>query len=376
MNQQHLFIGLMSGTSADGVDAVLADFSGKPTVLHHFEQPLPSTLKQKILNLCLPGPDEISRLGELDREIGILFAQTANQLLQHCQLSAADITAIGSHGQTVRHAPPGSCSLPYSLQIGDPNTIAENTGITTVADFRRRDVAAGGQGAPLVPAFHEAVFLHPAKRRVIVNIGGMANITILEANTDTLGFDTGPGNVLMDGWIFRYHQQNHDKDGQWAAGGTPSTMLLDRLLAHPFLSQPAPKSTGRETFNLDWLDQQLQAAPALTQLSPQDVQATLLEFTAQTISTAISGTITNPSAETDVFVCGGGVKNLSLMTRLQQLLPTSRVASTIEMGIEPQSIEALAFAWLAHQTLNQQSGNLPAVTGARGRRILGGIFQA
>ena len=361
-----LYIGLMSGTSADGIDAVLLEISSSGMELKgHIERPHPQPLRREILALCQPGDNEIERSGQMDCQLGNAFSKAVNQLLQQQQLAPADITAIGSHGQTIRHHPPGSLAHPFTLQIGDPNIIAEQTGITTVGDFRRRDIAAGGQGAPLVPAFHRAAF-GSSKPRVIVNIGGMANITHLQAD-NTQGFDTGPGNVLLDGWVERHQGVRFDNCGEWAASGQVNNTLLDRLLQHDYLKRTPPKSTGRETFHLHWLDQQLQD---LTELDPADVQATLLEFTAATISQAI-----NQRDCEAIFICGGGACNTQLMTRLQAL-NHAPVASTQALGINPQQVEAAAFAWLAHQTLKQRSGNCPEATGAKREVILGGIYLA
>lgn len=366
-----LFIGLMSGTSLDGIDAVLADFSTtSPRILAAHTFPLPTTLRSELLALCQPGLNEVERLGRADRALAIAFAAAANQILQASGVAAGAIRAIGSHGQTIRHRPnPGAEGPAFTLQIGDPNTIAELTGITTIADFRRRDIAAGGQGAPLVPAFHNAIFGAPAGR-VIVNIGGMANITALPPQQSISGFDTGPGNALLDSWIDRHQSLHYDRDGTWASSGNVQPKLLERFLADPFFSAPAPKSTGREHFNLDWLDQHLSQLP---QLAPADVQATLAELTAASIADAIA---LLPFNVAEVFACGGGAFNGDLMQRLQRRLPKSRVGDTGELGIAPEWVEAAAFAWLARATLAGLPGNEPAVTGAEGYRVLGGIFPA
>lgn len=371
MAQRQLYIGLMSGTSADAIDAVLVDLQANPTLLGHHSLILPSLVQQKIHALSLPDANEIDRMGSLDAELGQLFAQASCDLMNKARVTACDVIAIGSHGQTIRHRPPGSPQGAFTVQIGDPNVIAELTGITTVADFRRRDMAAGGQGAPLVPAFHQAIFKHQKHDRVILNIGGMANITWLPTHKKTLGFDTGPGNVLMDSWINSHTGKSYDTNGEWAAAGRVSRELLDNLLADAFFLLPPPKSTGREHFNRTWLDANLKKLTE--QLSAVDVQATLLELTA----TSIANSINQLSPDTkEIFVCGGGAYNTQLIQRLEKLLRDSTVASTSILGINPQWIEAMAFAWLAQQTMLRQSGNLCAVTGAKREVILGGIYYA
>lgn len=372
MPARDLYIGLMSGTSADGIDAALVDLGDVfPRLVATHQHEMPAAIKQEILHLCQPGPDEIQRMGTLDRTLGQLFSMATLGLLAQVGLRNSDIRAIGSHGQTIRHSPPTTTNNPaFTLQIGDPNTIAELTGITTVADFRRRDIAAGGHGAPLVPAFHTAVFRHPDIARVIVNIGGMANITWLPPAAAVLGFDTGPGNVLMDGWVFRHKQQPFDRNGTWAGSGTADGELLRRLLEHPFFQEPAPKSTGREMFHTEWLDHHLQG----TTITPENVQATLLELTARSVSEAIASLPGSAGAE--IYVCGGGAHNERLLERLSQLCSPSRVASTASIGIDPQWVEAMAFAWLAQQTIAGKAGNIPEVTGAIAPRILGGVYPA
>lgn len=367
--KRQLYIGLMSGTSIDAIDAVLVDFTAKPgQIVATHSAPISTMLKSQLLALCQPSTDEITRMGMLDVQLGALFAAACDALLQQTDYAAADIQAIGSHGQTIRHQPQGTA--PFTLQIGDPNIIASRTGITTIADFRRRDMAVGGQGAPLVPAFHHYLLHHPEKNRVIVNIGGIANLTILPAaqNTPISGFDTGPGNILLDAWIQQHLNKPYDDKGAWANSGTVNKTLLQQLLADKFFHQPPPKSTGREHFNLAWLTTQL--TTAATPLAPQDVQATLLQFTAQTIMQAIQ--TYSPKTE-EIWICGGGAHNERLMTALQSLSHCP-VQSTAVLGIAPQWIEAMAFAWLAQQTLNKRSGNIPTVTGARQPVILGGIY--
>jgi anhydro-N-acetylmuramic acid kinase len=364
------YLGLMSGTSADAVDLALVDFANANahlTATHSFA--LPSVIRHKIHTLATPADNEIDRLGELDKQLGEIFSDVINQLLSKLQLPPSQIVAIGSHGQTIRHRPPGALKYPFTLQIGDPNVIAERTGITTVADFRRRDMAAGGQGAPLVPAFHHAIFHDETIDRVVVNIGGMANITWLPKSGKTLGFDTGPGNVLMDAWILKHLGKAYDSNGDWAASGTVNIDLLQHLLAHRFFAQLPPKSTGREEFNLAWLDTQL----AQIHLSPADIQATLLALTAHSIAQDINQ-LTSSSCE--VFVCGGGAYNLTLMEQLACFLPNAKIASTADLGIAPEWIEAMAIAWLAQQTMNRKPSNLSAVTGATREVILGGVYFA
>lgn len=363
-----LYIGLMSGTSADAIDAALVFLDGKDCrVLQAIQLPLPAHVRQQILNLFTSGSDEIDRVGALDRELGALFADAVLRLLQTTGHSASDITAIGSHGQTIRHRPRLNKDFGFTLQIGDPNTIAELTGITTVADFRRRDIAAGGQGAPLVPAFHQAVFGNSQRSRVVLNIGGIANITVLPVEGAVRGYDTGPGNGLMDAWIFHCKGETIDRDGTWAAGGTVIPDLFAQLYAHPYFSLAAPKSTGREEFSLGWLQEVLQAFPTIAQ---QDVQATLLELTARSITDQINGL----ADLADVLVCGGGSKNRALMKRLGELLPQQSIHTTDEFGIPTDYVEAAAFAWLAMRTLNHLAGNITTVTGAEREVILGGIY--
>lgn len=364
------YIGVMSGTSADAVDLVIVSFDeAKIALTATHSLVLPSTIRQQIHALATPSHNEIDRLGELDQQLGEVFADAINQLLHKSPLNHRQILAIGNHGQTIRHRPPGTLAHPFTLQIGDPNIIAERTGITTVADFRRRDMAAHGQGAPLVPAFHQAVFHSDSTDRVVVNIGGMANITWLPKSGRTLGFDTGPGNVLMDAWILKNMGNHYDADGAWGASGTPDKALLARWLSHPFIQQSAPKSTGRETFNLAWLETELANITA----APADIQATLLAFTAASIAKDITHLSSDPC---EVFVCGGGAYNLALMAELGRCLPHAKVASTAAFGIAPEWVEAMAFAWLAKQTMERKNGNLSAVTGATREVILGGVYFA
>lgn len=359
----------MSGTSADAIDAALVDLEAYPRLLDHLSLPLPEELRQQLTRLQTPGEGELDLAGELDWKLGELFAEAAIGLIEKSSFKAADICAIGSHGQTIRHRPPLAGKRGFSWQIGDPNIIAQQTGITTVADFRRRDMALGGQGAPLVPAFHKALFHSPEKDRVLVNIGGIANITLLQRNGDISGFDTGPGNCLMDSWIYHHQQQTYDRDGLWASQGSICDPLLEQSLGYWYFSQTPPKSTGREEFHLQWLEGHLQSFP---HLSPQDVQASLLELTVETISRAIESLLTEPA--TEIFVCGGGAYNRQLIQRLGERLKGRPLSTTLELGIAPEWIEAMAFAWLAQQIIKGKPGNLSRVTGAKEETILGGIY--
>lgn len=365
-----IYIGLMSGTSADGIDAVALEWNeGKIRILGHLEHSYAPELRQDIVELCQPGPNEVQRLGQLDHRLGLAFADTALKLIETLRLKPSEITAIGSHGQTVRHQPPGSLDFPFTLQIGDPNIIAERTGITTVSDFRRRDMAVGGQGAPLAPAFHQAAFGNSSEVRVIVNLGGIANITVLRPGHDTLGFDTGPANVLLDSWIQRHRSLPYDKDGHWASTGIFQSELLEILLQHSYFRKDPPKSTGREDFHLDWLDQQLEILPPL---KPADVQATLVELTAISVSRDIEDHAHDCKA---IYLCGGGANNPLLREGIEQHSGIGTYTTT-ELGIDPQQVEGAAFAWLAHQALQRLPGNSPSTTGADKAVILGGIYPA
>lgn len=368
---RHLYIGLMSGTSADGIDAALVDFStSPPSLVRQLAYPIPAAIKARIYALMEPGPNEIDRMGVLDRQLGELFSEAVHELLAQAGISPHDVAAIGSHGQTIRHRPPGHLETAFTLQIGDANIIAERCGITTVADFRRRDMAVGGQGAPLVPGFHRAVFGSTAHDRIILNIGGIANLTFLLRGEEILGFDTGPGNALMDAWIQTHRAESYDAQGAWAGSGRSHGDLLQKLLEHPYFAQQPPKSTGRETFTLAWLQESLKDFP---DLDPADVQATLLELTATSISAQV---LAMRRSGLDLFVCGGGAHNRRLMQALQDLMPDHRIATTDELGISPDWVEAAAFAWLARQTMARLTGNIPSVTGASHEVILGSIYYA
>jgi anhydro-N-acetylmuramic acid kinase len=364
------YIGLMSGTSVDGIDAVVVSIalSGKTTVETVHQHAIPPDIRRWIHELCGPGEDELDSAGTLDVELGRLFADAANAVLRRAGLAPPDIRAIGSHGQTVRHRPHGPNA--FTLQLGNPSVIAEHTGITTVADFRMRDMAAGGQGAPLVPAFHRAQFHAPGKHRAIVNIGGIANVTYLPG-TETqpvLGFDTGPGNTLLDQWNAEHNQTTHDAGGAWAASGVVQPALLQRLLSDHYFAKSPPKSTGREHFNLAWLEMALRETGSF---AAADVQATLAELTAQSIARDLE----QLSAIDEVLLCGGGTRNTDLVGRLARQLRGKPLASTETLGIHPDWVEAAAFAWLAHRTLQGLPGNLPSVTGARKEVILGGVYR-
>jgi anhydro-N-acetylmuramic acid kinase len=369
-----LFIGLMSGTSVDGIDAALVDCSdSSPHLVATHAHPLPADVRDAIAQISADGSGEIERLGPLDRTLGRLFAEAALTLLEQAGQPASAVTAIGSHGQTIRHRPPSAghaVDTSFTLQIADPNTIAEHTGITTVADFRRRDIAAGGEGAPLAPAFHAATMGELGRNRAIINIGGIANATVLQGTALTGGFDTGPGNTLLDGWSRRVRGQAYDAAGAWAATGTVHPPLLEALLAHPYLARTGVRSTGKEIFHLDWLDDVLKGVP---EIADADVQATLAQLTATSIARALAATGVDFH---EVFVCGGGVHNRDLLERLQAALGAVPVDSTQALGIDPDWVEAIAFAWLASRCLAGLPGNAPAVTGARGPRILGGIYRA
>ena len=381
MMDKTLYIGLMSGTSMDGVDAVLVDFSQKkPTLRGSFCLAMPNDLKHQIEHLISPHwIGSLSEIGIIDQKLGKWFAEAVQQLLHTQAIDKKYVHAIGSHGQTVWHQPHGE--HPFTLQLGDPSHIAEQCNITTVADFRRMDMAAGGEGAPLVPAFHQQVLSHPTKNRIIVNIGGIANITILAAQTKqqqfpVIGFDTGPGNGLMDAWIKRHKNCEYDENGAWARSGSVNPELLLFCLQDPYFTQHFPKSTGKEYFNLNWLEARY---PALATLDTADVQATLVELTAQTLSQEIhmmgaASDVLNGLDE--ILLCGGGYHNQFLMERLRYyitMIKPTPIHSTEIAGLHPDWVEAIAFAWLAKQTMHGKSGNLAAVTGAKGARILGAI---
>ncbi|MEM1229543.1 MAG: anhydro-N-acetylmuramic acid kinase [Pseudomonadota bacterium] len=384
-DSQLRYLGAMTGTSMDGLDLALITIdpgSNAIRVDHGETVPLPESLREALAALSLP-PDsltdqgtgaqsELERLGRADRTLGAFIGDAANGFLQRLGLSAMDIIALGSHGQTVRHRP--DQPEPFTLQIGDPNQIAERTGICTVADFRRRDMAAGGQGAPLVPLFHEALFRPQLEAALadghdgigILNIGGIANLSVLTADGVVAGFDTGPGNGLLDAWCAAHRGEPYDADGRWASRGQSDGALLANLMADPYFALPAPKSTGREYFCTDWLEARLPAQPP----APEQVQATLLELTAHSIASAVEA---QPLELGQLLVCGGGRANGFLMQRLaaRSSIP---VAAVEQAGVDGDSLEAAAFAWLAHRALQGLPGTVARATGATGPRVLGGIY--
>ena len=364
-----LYLGLISGTSADGIDAALVSFEHeRPHLLAARTHPWPDALREQILAVAQgEAALDLDAFGRLDVALGHGFAEAALALLHDSGTPAAAVRAIGSHGQTLRHRPAGE--HPFTLQLGDPATIAECCGIDVVADFRRADVAAGGQGAPLLPAVHAMLLAAPGHARVVLNLGGIANITVLGADGSVSGFDTGPANGLIDAWCLRQLGTPFDRGGRFAASGRIDPALLDALLADPYFALAPPKSTGREHFHLDWLA----AQPRVALLPPADVQATLLELTARSVTEAIARHA--PDAE-DVLACGGGVHNDALMRRLAERLAPRPLSSTAAFGVDPDFLEAAAFAWLARQRLLGLPGNLPAVTGARGLRLLGAVHPA
>lgn len=355
----------MSGTSADAIDAVLVRFDPAPHIIASHTQALSASLRQRIRSVT--AHTSLRTLAQLDVQLARLFAASVQNLLADTGLSAASVRAIGCHGQTVWHEP--DSETPFSMQLGDPNLIAELTGILTVADFRRRDIAAGGQGAPLVPAFHQALFGSTTDLRCVLNLGGIANITVLQ-NERVFGFDTGPANTLMDAWSLQHRDLPFDACGVWAASGQPKSGLVEAMLNDEYFALPPPKSTGPERFSLHWLQNHLDKH---RELRPQDIQASLLELTAQSVSQAIRQ---HASAASSLLVCGGGVHNQKLMDRLTELLHPLPVMSTAAEGIDPDFVEACAFAWLAQQRLLNHAGNIPAATGARKSVVLGGIYAA
>lgn len=360
------YIGVMSGTSLDGVDVVLAAIDQQRVVqLASYCHPFPVALRQDLLAICQGQVLTLSQLGQIDTRLGRLFTEAVQTLLQRQGIASEEITGIGCHGQTVWHEPCGEA--PNTLQIGDNNQIVAATGITVVGDFRRRDMALGGQGAPLVPAFHEAILRHPDERRMVLNIGGIANLTLLLPGKPVAGYDTGPGNILLDAWIWHHQRRGYDKNGEWASQGSQVLPLLHQMLADPWFARLAPKSTGREYFNLSWIEQQLTSFPGL---APQDVQATLVALTATSIAEQV---ILSGGCER-LLICGGGSRNPLLMSRIGALLPGIEVGSTDDAGISGDDMEALAFAWLAYRTLSGLPGNLPSVTGAREASIIGAIY--
>lgn len=373
-----LYIGLMSGTSLDGVDGVLSKAEGgRWHTVAHAHLPFPTALRQTMLALNTPGPDELHHAAIASQALAVVYADVVQAVCEQAQVLPAEVRAIGAHGQTVRHRP----ELGYTLQLNQPALLAELTGINVVADLRSRDVAAGGQGAPLVPAFHEAVFAQPDHTVVVLNIGGMANLSILRPGQGPLGFDCGPGNALLDMWCSRQTGQAFDANGDWGAGGQVREDWLAAALSDPFFALPPPKSTGRDLFNAEWLERWLAPhgltahaqPPSAARTAPQDVQATLCELTARSAAQAVRDHATDA---TEVIVCGGGALNGDLMQRLMRQLPGVRVCRSDERGLDVMQVEAAAFAWLAWAHVNRLPGNLPAVTGARGPRVLGALYPA
>ncbi len=358
-----LYVGLMSGTSLDGIDAVLVDLGQTPPVLiaKHYA-PFDDALKNDLLALHQPGHNELHRTQLAGNQLARLYAAAINALLAAANLPDAKIKAIGCHGQTVRHCPEHG----YTLQIGNAALLAELTGISVVSDFRSRDIAAGGQGAPLVPAFHDRVLRHPCIHRVIVNIGGISNLTNLPPDRPTTGFDCGPGNLLMDAWCAQHNGTPFDTNGTWAASGKPQSALLEQMLDEPFFALPPPKSSGRDLFNMAWLHSKLRGDERA-----ENVQATLLELTCQTIAQAIQKHCVGAA---EIYLCGGGTHNQILRNRLAVLLHDCTVQTTGDIGMDSDYLEAIAFAWLAQQTLRGKPANLPLVTGARHPCLLGAIY--
>ncbi|MDO4776825.1 MAG: anhydro-N-acetylmuramic acid kinase [Cardiobacteriaceae bacterium] len=366
---RHHYIGIMSGTSVDAVDTVLVAIDGKRLELVATNtHPIPKALKVRILDMASHYDTSLLTLGALDRELGVLFAEAVNQLIEKHHIDRSTVRAIGSHGQTVCHRPDDE--QPFTMQIGDANQIAALTGIDTVADFRRKDMALGGQGAPLVPAFHHTLFGNDHSATVVLNIGGIANITVLRPGEPVLGYDTGPGNMLMDNFHQQQTGEHYDRDAQVAKSGEVDDALLTRLMAEPYLARPYPKSTGRELFSPAWLADKLQGVT----IPAANIQRTLLEYTARTIAEQIDAFRFGDAPQ--VFVCGGGARNPLLMQRLAELLPGWQVDSTDSQGVSGEYMEAMAFAWLAHRFMERESGNVPEVTGASRYAVLGALYPA
>jgi anhydro-N-acetylmuramic acid kinase len=374
-----LYIGLMSGTSLDGVDGVLAQLgeaTTRPEVLASAHISMPQALRQEFLALNSAGQDELHRAALAANALAGLYADVVRQLLNRSGTKPAQVQAIGAHGQTVRHQPQAIDGVGYTVQLNQVALLAEYCGITVVADFRSRDLAAGGQGAPLVPPFHLAVFGDAQESRAVLNLGGISNITLLPASAvpsgggGLLGFDCGPGNALMDAWCERHTGAAFDDQGAWAAQGQVDAGLLAVMQREPFFRQAPPKSTGRDLFNGAWLAQHVSTYAAC---APVDVQATLTELTAWACAQALSNAAGKYQR---LVVCGGGARNVFLMQRLAALLPSVRLSTTQDWGVAPSDVEALAFAWLAQQTMQAKAASVPAVTGARGARILGAIYRA
>ena len=375
MPKGDLYIGLMSGTSMDAVDTALVQFENdKPNLIAYQQFPIEDTVRTAVR--AINANSTLAEITKYDAILGNLFAESAQKILKDATIegttiTATEIAAIGSHGQTVLHLPDDA--YPRSVQIGDPNIIAAKTGITTIADFRRMDIAAGGQGAPLAPAFHNRVFRKQGTNRLILNLGGIANITLLpgDLTAEISGFDTGPGNGLLDDWNKLHNGTDMDKDGQWAASGELNQSLLSAMLEDPYFKLPPAKSTGRDYFNLNWLENCLSSEP--NALPTEDVQATLLSLTVESIATTVQ---THAAETSEIYVCGGGAHNALMMQQLKEKLPKQKIETTQVLDLNPDAVEAVTFAWLAKQTLNKQTGNQPSVTGASTKTLLGGVYQA
>ena len=361
------YVGVMTGTSVDGLDVAVVDVSSDvPRIVESTIVSLPRDLRASLIALASPGDDEITRAGTCDAALGEFIGRAVLGCLESWRVPPCQVRAIGCHGQTIRHRP--DARPPFTMQIGDPNRVAEATGIDTVADFRRRDVAAGGEGAPLTPLFHDALFRDKRRNRIVVNIGGIANATMLPAGSDSIrGFDTGPGNALLDAWIRRCKGESYDRSGAWASEGVVEPKLLAALCADPFVKRPPPKSTGKERYNLDYIIR----ASTPFDYPAEHVQATLLEFTAWSIADAVERW--GPGAG-DVVICGGGRHNRTLARRLAAALPGYRICRSEDLDVDGDGLEAAAFAWFAHRTLTGQASNAPEVTGSKGARVLGAIY--
>lgn len=373
-----LFIGLMSGTSLDGIDAVVADFDGaggaaRPRVLAHAKRDFPTSLSAELLALNWSGADEIHRGALAANALAREYAALIDTMLRETSTTRDRVRAIGCHGQTVRHRPREFDGTGYTVQLNAPALLAELTGIDVVSDFRSRDVAAGGQGAPLVPAFHRAMFARPATAIAVLNLGGIANLTVLDAHGGTTGFDCGPANALLDLWCSAAKGRRFDAEGAWAASGIVDPRLLDALFDEPYFSRTPPKSTGRDLFHREWLDARLLASEARGRLRDEDIQTTLAELTAQSCARALRD---HGAGAAEVIVCGGGAFNDDLMKRLRRAMAPTPVVASDARGLPPDQVEATAFAWLARAFVHREPGNIATVTGAAGARILGALHPA
>ena len=370
-----VFIGLMSGTSLDGIDGVLVDFSpggSKPLrVLAHSHVEFTADLRMELLALNRSGDDEIHRVALAGNRLARGYAEVVGSLLGGAGLAPHQVTAVGCHGQTVRHRPGEFDAVGYTVQVNAPALLAELCAIDVIADFRSRDIAAGGQGAPLVPAFHRALFSRPGEATAVLNLGGIANLSAIGADGSTIGFDCGPANALLDSWCAASGGRRFDAGGAWAASGKVDSLLLDALLDEPYFTLPPPKSTGRDLFNAQWLETRLLASGARTRLPAQDVQATLAELTARTVADAVRR---HAGRAKELVVCGGGAFNADLMARLGARLAPMPVVSSADRGLPPDQVEACAFAWLARAFVEREPGNIPSVTGAAGPRVLGALY--